>query len=165
MDDIREGEASFEVLARVLSQLCSQHGPYAWLSRLEAYVVVCCAMLADNGALLVKEGNCQKLAKLITASAGTAVSYLTISTKAYVQCQKPNSTGNSGQRKIRCIIYSQSADLCLQVIMSSTLLHASLPNNSSSMRRAWMPQFSARPICHKSSSIPLALAVPISECL
>ncbi|KAK9906490.1 hypothetical protein WJX75_002768 [Coccomyxa subellipsoidea] len=45
------------------------------------------------------------------------------------------------------------------VIMSSTLMHSSLPNISNHLRRAWMPQFSARPIVNCKTGVPLALAV------
>ena len=48
----------------------------------------------------------------------------------------------------------------VQVIMTSDLPHCSLPNNGSHVRRAYMPQFSAKPI-HDQSGVPLALAVPI----
>ncbi|CAL5227759.1 g10778 [Coccomyxa viridis] len=46
------------------------------------------------------------------------------------------------------------------VVMASSLAHCSLPNKGSRMRRAYMPQFSADPMCDKSG-VPLALAVPV----
>lgn len=41
-----------------------------------------------------------------------------------------------------------------QVVFLDTLLHASGPNTSRHMRRAWMPQFSAEPILRRRQAPP-----------
>ncbi|GLI71116.1 hypothetical protein VaNZ11_016183 [Volvox africanus] len=48
------------------------------------------------------------------------------------------------------------------VVFVDTLLHASGPNHSLHMRRAWMAQFSALPILRRIDRQPVALAVPLS---
>ncbi|GIL64650.1 hypothetical protein Vafri_18519 [Volvox africanus] len=48
------------------------------------------------------------------------------------------------------------------VVFMDTLLHASGPNYSLHMRRAWMAQFSALPILRRIDRQPVALAVPLS---
>ncbi|GIM08772.1 hypothetical protein Vretimale_12773 [Volvox reticuliferus] len=48
------------------------------------------------------------------------------------------------------------------VVFLDTLLHASGPNRSQHMRRAWMAQFSALPILRRIDQQPVALAVPLS---
>mmetsp|Transcript_17026 Transcript_17026/g.44188 ORF Transcript_17026/g.44188 Transcript_17026/m.44188 type:complete len:268 (+) Transcript_17026:596-1399(+) len=47
------------------------------------------------------------------------------------------------------------------VVMDDMVWHASGPNGSAFARRAWMPQFSAGPICHTGSGQPVSLAVPL----
>lgn len=46
------------------------------------------------------------------------------------------------------------------IIMSNMLEHASGPNTTKFSRRAWMAQFSARPITHPSTNTPVSLALP-----
>jgi ectoine hydroxylase-related dioxygenase (phytanoyl-CoA dioxygenase family) len=47
------------------------------------------------------------------------------------------------------------------VFMSSRLAHKSTGNGSSHFRRAFMPQYASRPFLDRTSSLPLALAIPI----
>ncbi|GFR51196.1 hypothetical protein Agub_g13543 [Astrephomene gubernaculifera] len=49
------------------------------------------------------------------------------------------------------------------VVFLDTLLHASGPNHSRHMRRAWMPQFSSRPILRRTDGQPVALAMPLTQ--
>ncbi len=48
-----------------------------------------------------------------------------------------------------------------QVILSDGVLHSSQANVSLRSRRAWMPQFSCRPIRWQATCAPVALAIPI----
>jgi ectoine hydroxylase-related dioxygenase (phytanoyl-CoA dioxygenase family) len=47
------------------------------------------------------------------------------------------------------------------IIIASQMLHRSTGNKSDQYRRAYMPQFSSRPICSTDSNQPLVFAVPI----
>jgi len=49
------------------------------------------------------------------------------------------------------------------IILTDTLLHASGPNNSAYARRAWMPQFSPKPIIWTDSGLPVSLAIPLKR--
>ena len=60
---------------------------------------------------------------------------------------------------------SKLSTMWLQVIMSDQLWHCSGPNQSLHYRRAWMPQFSARPITSEQTGVPLAFAVPLATAL
>ncbi|KAK9817804.1 hypothetical protein WJX72_002453 [[Myrmecia] bisecta] len=48
------------------------------------------------------------------------------------------------------------------VVMCDRVVHCSGPNNSLHTRRAWMPQFSAGPICQRSDGSLVSLAVPLN---
>jgi hypothetical protein len=48
-----------------------------------------------------------------------------------------------------------------QVILSDSVLHSSQANASLRSRRAWMPQFSCRPIRWQATGVPVALAIPV----
>jgi len=48
------------------------------------------------------------------------------------------------------------------IVMSSMVEHSSGPNTSRFSRRAWMPQFSLRPIIHSGGG-PVSLSVPFPE--
>lgn len=49
------------------------------------------------------------------------------------------------------------------VILSSEVMHRSMDNRGDSLRRAWMPQFSATPIFKANSTSFLAHAVPLTK--
>jgi len=62
-----------------------------------------------------------------------------------------------------CINPSCITNVCgvAQVILSDGVLHSSQANASLRSRRAWMPQFSCRPIRWQATCAPVALAIPI----
>ena len=142
----------------------------------------CQVVCADNGALLVRRSAEMSTrsqpsavipAELVTVSAGTAVSrssnqpgicHMSMVHKGF----QPGALASLSDGRAAPLHCHTSTTLCervpaAQVIMSSTLWHCSLPNNSSRMRRAWMPQFSAEPVRSRSSGTPLALAVPLER--
>ena len=49
------------------------------------------------------------------------------------------------------------------IVMSSMVAHSSGPNTTRFSRRAWMPQFSRRPILHSDGGGPVSLSVPFPE--
>lgn len=48
----------------------------------------------------------------------------------------------------------------LQLLMTDTLLHRSLPNLSKFSRTVWMPQFTTKPMAWKETGSLVSMAVP-----
>ncbi|CAD7701478.1 unnamed protein product [Ostreobium quekettii] len=124
-------------------QLCASEVDY------QPYISVWCAL--DN----MTEGN-----GALTLLPGSAVSWQSDAASARPEmdarlCSNmPDSTALDRQ-----VVANISAGSL--VVLSDTVLHRSGPNLSSFSRRAWMPQFSSKPILCKATGCPIAHAVPL----
>ena len=127
---------------------------------------------AGNGALLVRSSPALDGEDdvLLEVAAGTAVRALAglerpesaalPSITVALQCSPVHAFG---LQPSGCINPSCITNVCgvAQVILSDGVLHSSQANASLRSRRAWMPQFSCRPIRWQATCAPVALAIPI----
>ena len=127
---------------------------------------------AGNGALLVRSSPALDGEDdvLLEVAAGTAVRALAglerpesaalPSITVVLQCSPVHAFG---LQPSGCINPSCITNVCgvAQVILSDGVLHSSQANASLRSRRAWMPQFSCRPIRWQATCAPVALAIPI----